>query len=113
MADFFVQVPPATPIPALGPAMARLAQTLTDLTVSHAKTTSSLTSISEERAAVEAREVELRASIAKAEAKRSWFAAFKEWVESVATFLDEKVHLLLTLSIRPSPLCSVPTVGKT
>jgi GC-rich sequence DNA-binding factor len=30
-------------------------------------------------------------TIGKAEAKRSWFAAFREWIETVATFLDEKV----------------------
>lgn len=40
--------------------------------------------------------------IAKAEDKRSWFSAFREWVESVATFLDEKVRpriLSLTLPL--------------
>lgn len=37
--------------------------------------------------------------IAAAESKRAWFAEFKDWVESVATFLDEKVpSALSTLS---------------
>lgn len=48
-------------------------------------------SLVDEREQLDARETELRDMIAKAEGKRSWFAAFKEWVESVATFLDEKV----------------------
>lgn len=34
----------------------------------------------------------MRDMIAKAEEKRSWFSAFREWMESVATFLDEKVR---------------------
>ena len=48
-------------------------------------------SLADERAQLEAREKEMREMIVKAEDKRSWFAAFREWVESVATFLDEKV----------------------
>ena len=34
----------------------------------------------------------MRDMIAKAEEKRSWFSAFREWMESVAIFLDEKVR---------------------
>lgn len=49
-------------------------------------------SLGEEQLQLEAREKEMRDMIAKAEDKRSWFAAFREWVESVATFLDEKVR---------------------
>lgn len=52
-----------------------------------------MTSLAQERAQLEAREKEMREMIVKAEEKRSWFAAFREWVESVATFLDEKVCL--------------------
>ena len=48
-------------------------------------------SLADERAQLEVREKEMREMIVKAEDKRSWFAAFREWVESVATFLDEKV----------------------
>jgi GC-rich sequence DNA-binding factor len=48
-------------------------------------------SLADERAQLDAQEAELRGLITKAEEKRSWFAAFTEWVESVATFLDEKV----------------------
>lgn len=35
----------------------------------------------------------MRQMIEKAERKRSWFAAFREWVEGVASFLDEKAGL--------------------
>lgn len=36
----------------------------------------------------------MRQMIEKAERKRSWFVAFREWVEGVANFLDEKVSRL-------------------
>lgn len=49
-----------------------------------------MTSLGSEQTQLEVREAEMRQMIAKAEAKRSWFVAFREWVESVATFLDEK-----------------------
>lgn len=37
----------------------------------------------------------MREMVRKAEAKKSWFVAFREWVENVATFLDEKVRTIL------------------
>ena len=49
--------------------------------------------LGEEQRLLEEREKEMREMITKAEEKRSWFVAFREWVESVATFLDEKVPL--------------------
>lgn len=52
-----------------------------------------MTALGEEQAQLEIREKEMREMIAKAEEKRSWFAAFREWIESVATFLDEKVSI--------------------
>lgn len=48
--------------------------------------------LAEERAQLEVREKEMRDLISKAEEKRSWFASFRDWIESVATFLDEKVR---------------------
>lgn len=80
-----------TPIPTLAPAIARLTAALTALTTSHAQNTASMHSLADERAQLEIREKEMREMIVKAEDKRSWFAAFREWIESVATFLDEKV----------------------
>jgi GC-rich sequence DNA-binding factor len=94
--------------------MARLTQSLSELTTSHAKNTSSLTAISEERAQVEARELELRELVKKADAKRSWFIAFRDWVESVATFLDEKVCAFsIPAYMRSSSFSAVSTAGRT
>ncbi|CAL1712429.1 unnamed protein product [Somion occarium] len=90
-------VPQPTPIPTLGPAIARLTQSLSNLTSSHAQHTTSMASLGEEQTQLETREKEMRDMIAKAEEKRSWFVAFREWVESVATFLDEKFPLLQEL----------------
>jgi len=35
----------------------------------------------------------MRELVEKAESKRAWFEGFKEWTESVAGFLDEKVTI--------------------
>ncbi|KIJ62603.1 hypothetical protein HYDPIDRAFT_30203 [Hydnomerulius pinastri MD-312] len=83
-------IPPSTTIPALRPAIERLEQSLAALTTSNASNTSAAASLAEEREQLDGRETELRQMIINAESKRSWFAAFKEWIESVATFLDEK-----------------------
>ncbi|KIK69685.1 hypothetical protein GYMLUDRAFT_150994 [Collybiopsis luxurians FD-317 M1] len=87
-------IPPATPLPTLGPALARLTQQLAQLTTSHASNTASLNTLAQEREQVDAREKELRELVQKAEEKRAWFSSFSEWVESVAAFLDEKYPLL-------------------
>jgi len=86
-----MSVPPLTAVPTLEPAVARLVQGKAIITASHAKNTASVASLSKERVQLDEREHELREAIEKAEIKRSWFSAFKEWMESVATFLDEKV----------------------
>lgn len=86
-------VPAMTPIPTLGPAIARLTAALTALTTSHAQNTTTTISLADERAQLEVREKEMRNMIVEAEDKRSWFSAFRDWIESVATFLDEKVRL--------------------
>ncbi|KAJ7432756.1 nineteen complex-related protein 2-domain-containing protein [Mycena galericulata] len=88
------QIPLATPLPSLGPALARLTQQLTKLTTSHASNTTALTNIAQERTEVDDREKEMRQMVERAETKRAWFGQFKEWVEGVAGFLDEKYPLL-------------------
>jgi len=55
-------------------------------------------SLVDERTTLLSKEAEMRQMIEKAEKKRSWFAAFRDWVESVASFLDEKVRRLLSIS---------------
>ena len=88
-------VPAAIPIPALEPAIARLSQTLSNLTTSHSSNVSAMTSAADELVQIEEREKELREAIEGTEARRSWFTAFREFVEGVAHFLDEKVKCLL------------------
>lgn len=75
----------------MGPAIARLTQQLTQLTTSHATNTAALNTLAQERGEVDDREQEMRDMVGRAEEKRAWFGDFKEWVESVAGFLDEKV----------------------
>ncbi|THH30125.1 hypothetical protein EUX98_g4055 [Antrodiella citrinella] len=87
-------IPAPTPIPTLSAAISTLSRSLAMLTTSHTQHTSSMVSIGDERTQIESREKELRDMITTAEEKRSWFAAFREWVESVATFLDEKYPLM-------------------
>ncbi|KAG6377125.1 nineteen complex-related protein 2-domain-containing protein [Boletus reticuloceps] len=90
IAEAVDEVPPETDIPVLGPAIERFQQSLASLSNSHALDTGAITSLAEQRTELDARETELRSMIATAESKRGWFAEFKDWVESVATFLDEK-----------------------
>lgn len=85
-------VPPATTIPTLNPAIDRLSQQLAKLATSHATNTAALNSLAQERAEVDSREKEMREMVGKAEEKRAWFGSFREWLESVAGFLDEKVR---------------------
>ncbi len=87
-----MSVPTLIPVPALDASVARLTQALTDLTTSHASNTTALSSLTAERHALDEKEKEMRSMVERAETKRSWFAAFRDWVESVATFLDDKVR---------------------
>lgn len=84
-------IPPAVSVPVLGVAIARLTQQLTTLTTSHAKNTAELIKIGEENATLNKQEAELKEQVAKAEQRRAWFQGFKERLESVGDFLDEKV----------------------
>ncbi|GJJ15762.1 hypothetical protein Clacol_010040 [Clathrus columnatus] len=87
-------IPAMTPIPILSQSIGRITGVLTTLTSSHASHTAALSSLADERSALEQKELEMRQLIEKAERKRGWFTAFREWVESVANFLDEKYPLL-------------------
>lgn len=87
-------VPLATDILALGPTIERFQRSLASLSDSHALSTGAITTLAEQRTELDTRETELRSMIVAAESKRSWFTEFKDWVESVATFLDEKVAFI-------------------
>jgi GC-rich sequence DNA-binding factor len=89
-----------TPIPSLAPAMDRLSERLAALTTSHANNMTSLDSLAKDREDVGEKEGEMRAMIEKAEEKRAWFSGFRDWIEGMANFLDEKV-LCVAVSRRP------------
>ena len=84
-------VPPAIPVPVLGVAIAKLTQKLTVLTASHAKNTAELIKMGEEMALLNKQEAEIKEQVENAEQRRAWFQGFKERLESVGDFLDEKV----------------------
>lgn len=77
--------------------MNRLTQSLSTLTTSHTNNTNALSALTEEELKLEAQEVELRKQVEAAEARRAWFQEFRENVESVAEFLDQKVRSPISL----------------
>jgi GC-rich sequence DNA-binding factor len=85
-------IPPAVSVPVMDVAIAKLTQKLTALTTSHAKNTAELIKIGEENTSLKRQEAELKEQVENAENRRAWFQAFKERVESVGDFLDEKVN---------------------
>ena len=84
-------IPPPISVPVLDVAIAKLTQKLTALTTSHARNTAELIKTGEENTALEKQEAELKEQVESAEKRRAWFQGFKERVESVGDFLDEKV----------------------
>jgi len=69
------------------------------MTASLEQNTTSVSTLSAELVQLDERETELRDIITRTEEKRSWFADFREWLESVAAFLDEKVRSWHSLAI--------------
>jgi GC-rich sequence DNA-binding factor len=89
-----VPVPSLTEIPSLEGSVNRISHIMTSISTSHVQDTASISTISVELAQLEVYETDLWESITSTEEKRSWFANFREWLESVVTFLDEKVRSL-------------------
>lgn len=87
-------VPDPTPLPTLTASITRLNLSVSTLTASHATKTASMATLAQEMQGHAKRETELRDMVGRAEDKRAFFMAFREWVESVAAFLDEKVRIL-------------------
>ncbi|KAF8575456.1 hypothetical protein K439DRAFT_1649550 [Ramaria rubella] len=90
-------IPTPTALPTLSTAVPNLTSALTALTHSHTTHTTTLTTLASEQTALEEKRAALRGMVEEAERKRAWFGAFREWVESVAAFLDEKFPLLEAL----------------
>ena len=102
-------VPQITSIPALEPAIAKLAASLTALTTSHAENASMLISLADEERALQAKEQNLRKLVEEAENKRSWFSEFRLWMDSLADLLDSKViSLAMFHQLRPYVFSLVP-----
>jgi hypothetical protein len=89
-------VPPPTEVPSLESSVTRIAQTMVSMTASHTQNTALVSALSVENDQLDGRETELREIIARTEEKRRWFADFRDWLENVATFLDEKVCLIIS-----------------
>ena len=89
-------VPPPTEVPSLESSVTRISQTLVSMTSSHTQSTALVSALSVEHDQLDGRETELREIIARTEGKRRWFADFRDWLENVATFLDEKVRLFIS-----------------
>ncbi|KAG8885034.1 hypothetical protein FRB98_002034 [Tulasnella sp. 332] len=83
-------IPMATTIPSLNTSIGSLTTSLTMLTASHANHTTAYGRLGEERDDLYVKEANLRKMMDEAESKRAWFKSFKDWVESVADFLDAK-----------------------
>jgi hypothetical protein len=86
-------VPQISQIPTLGSAIATFDKALMAVTSSHAGNAATLLNLDLERQSLQTQEDELRKMVADAETKRSWFAEFRDWVETIGAFLDEKVWL--------------------
>lgn len=71
--------------------MSRLSGTLSDAQGKHTVHQNDLEAIHAEQTQLDAKENEMRSMVASAEAKRAWMSDFYEWMETIATFLDEKV----------------------
>jgi hypothetical protein len=78
-------------VPVFDSAALRLSQTLTTLTTSHAQNAQAIASSAEQQVLYDKEEASLRRQVSEAEEKRAWFQTFKEQIETVAEFLDEKV----------------------
>ncbi|KAH7098970.1 nineteen complex-related protein 2-domain-containing protein [Auriculariales sp. MPI-PUGE-AT-0066] len=87
-------IPQMTQIPTLGPAIGAFDMSVLAVTNSHAVSATTLVNLEQERQSMQQQEVELRKMVSDAETKRSWFAEFRDWVETVGAFLDEKFPVL-------------------
>jgi hypothetical protein len=84
-------VPPPTPLPSLGPAIARLSSVLSTLTTSHTATTATLATLAAERQALDEKETSLRTMVGEADAKKTWFEEMTNKTDDLGAFLDIKV----------------------
>ena len=92
-------VPNVTSLPTLAAAMSRLSGTLSNAQTAHTAHENSVEAIQAEQEQLSSKELEMRDLVTNAEAKRAWLSDFHEWMETIATFLDEKVSLCCQPSV--------------
>jgi GC-rich sequence DNA-binding factor len=88
----FHTVPQPSALPTLDAAIQRLTNSMSQLVASHAMNTSSMTKLADEQTILDEKGKDMRSMVVNAETKRSWFSSFRDWVETVAAFLDEKAR---------------------
>jgi GC-rich sequence DNA-binding factor len=97
----FDAVPEPSTLPSLKFVQARLANTSSALERSHNEHIAALENCEKERVELDRQEVGFRNQVSAANERFAWFSDFKEWVEDVANFLENKVCLLPTYSFIP------------
>jgi GC-rich sequence DNA-binding factor len=83
-------VPKPRPIPTLGPAQARLTQSISQLRLTKTQSEQNLETTIRDLAALEEQERDLRIEVERVEGKREWTEEFRVWVEMLGQFLEEK-----------------------
>ncbi|KAF8327394.1 nineteen complex-related protein 2-domain-containing protein [Cantharellus anzutake] len=93
----FSLVPTPTNLPSLVTAMSRLSGTLSNLESAHTRHEIGLEAVEAERTQLLQKEIDMRRMVEAAEHKRVWFNDMKEWMDTIAVFLDEKFPKLEAL----------------
>lgn len=93
---------PLPALPSLSSTAARLQAALADARLAKSDSDALLAQAERERMALDAQEAELRAEVDRVSSKYEWFIEFKDWVEEVASFLDEKVGILQIAAMKES-----------
>jgi len=78
----------------------RVSQAFTTFTISHARSTNAIAALTDEQMKFDVEEAELRRQVEQAEDKRAWFQTFRDRVETVAEFLDEKVRTTVHVGVK-------------
>lgn len=99
-------IPTPSSIPTLDSAISRISHTLTNFTASHTQSTDAIAALTDEQMKFDVEEAELRRQVEHAEEKRAWFQTFRDRVETVAEFLDEKFPALEKLEAEHISLLS-------
>jgi GC-rich sequence DNA-binding factor len=95
VAEPSVVVPQPSTLPSLKFVQARLSNSYSALERSHNEHLAVLENCDKERAELDRQETDVRQQVATTSERFDWFVDFKEWVEDVANFLENKVCCFL------------------